>query len=111
MCTDEGLRTHDLVQINHCYVEAPGAGETVMTNDGSRIWLQNVHVRDPTGGMTVAVREKQHWLCQDAFRLLLSKVHIERPISLSRFCAACASIFQSGRQKMVVLQSLQHLEW
>ena len=44
--------------MNHCYVEAPGAGETVATNDGSQIWLQNVCVRDPTGSMTVAGREK-----------------------------------------------------
>ena len=56
--TDEALRQQDLSQINHCYVKVPGAGETVVTNDGSRLWLHNVCIRDATCSMTVAVREK-----------------------------------------------------
>ena len=52
----EGIDT--LFQINHCYVATPGAGEQVVTNDGQRIWLQNVRIMDATGSVTVAVREK-----------------------------------------------------
>ena len=56
--TDAALGQQDLFQINHCYVEVPGAGETVVTNDGSRLWLHGMRIRDTTGSMTVAVREK-----------------------------------------------------
>ncbi len=33
-------------------------GSNLLRKDGSRIWLQNVHIMDVTGSVTVSVREK-----------------------------------------------------
>ena len=56
--SDELPGTDVLFQINHCHVASPCAEEQVLTNDGTRIWLQNVRIMDATGSVTVAVREK-----------------------------------------------------
>ena len=104
--TDEALGQQDLFQINHCYVEVPRAGETVVTNDCSRLWLHNVRIRDTTGSMTVAVREKAA-LALSGCDSTASFQAAHRTNNLSyRSCAACASKFQNGRPKMVVIQIL-----
>ena len=56
---DDNAHVVDTVfQINHCYVSIPGAGQTILTKDGERVWLPQVRLTDPTGSFTVGVREK-----------------------------------------------------
>jgi len=50
--------TDKVFQINHCHVAVPGAGQQLLTNNGSRIWLQNLRIMDATGSFNVSVREK-----------------------------------------------------
>ena len=98
----EGIDT--LFQINHCYVATPGAGEQVVTNDGQRIWLQNVRIMDATGSVTVAVREKAALAlskCESA--ITFQEAHGKTTIYLSRCCRACAFISRGGRPKKVAL--------
>ena len=44
-------------QVNHCHVEVPGPGESVVTKDKERIWFQ-ARVMDMTGAVHIGVREK-----------------------------------------------------
>ena len=45
-------------QINHCHISIPGAGQTILTKDGERIWLPQIRLTDATGSLTVSMREK-----------------------------------------------------
>ena len=44
-------------QLNHCHVEVPGPGESIVTKDKERVWFQ-ARLMDMTGSVQIAVREK-----------------------------------------------------
>ena len=101
--TEEPEGIYTLFQINHCYVATPSAGEQVVTNDGQRIWLQNVRIMDATGSVTVAVREKAALALSRCESTIQFKDAHGKTISLSRCCRACAFISQGGGPKKVAL--------
>ena len=50
---------HDKVfQLNYVQVEAPASGNTVLTENGDRVWLSSVRVLDFSGSIELSVREK-----------------------------------------------------
>jgi len=46
-----------LCQLNHVYIMPPERGESITTNDGSRLWSR-FHIWDPTGKVALYVRAK-----------------------------------------------------